>query len=156
MPQLDFATYPSQFLWLLLIFLLQYIVMSKVIVPGFTKIYRERQNYIEKEVALAEKLIKKAESLKNDYETNLLAAKEKHAKIVNQTIAELQKNVENKIGELEVKLSAELKQQEAELRNLEKEAKKELETIAIHSASLIINKMTKQKIDNKSLNKYIN
>ena len=130
--------------------------MSKVIVPGFTKIYRERQNYIEKEVALAEKLIKKAESLKNDYETNLLAAKEKHAKIVNQTIAELQKNVENKIGELEVKLSAELKQQEAELRNLEKEAKKELETIAIHSASLIINKMTKQKIDNKSLNKYIN
>lgn len=156
MPQLDFATYPSQFLWLLIIFFLQYIIVAKVIVPGFQKIYKARQKYINNEITSAEALIKKAEALRKNYESKLLKARENNAKITNETVAEIQKSVDQKIYEVEEKLAVALKKQEEELQDLANAAKKELEIIAVQSASLLLSKATKHDVTYKDLNKYIN
>jgi len=156
MPQLDFATYPSQFLWLLIIFLLQYIIVAKVIVPGFRKIYREREKYISHEIAAAEELIKKADSLRKNYEAKLLKSRENNTKLMNETVSEIQKSVDRRIEVIEEKLIFELKQQEEDLQELTNTARKELEVIALQSASLILNKTTKHNITSKDLNKYIN
>jgi len=156
MPQLDFATYPSQFLWLLIIFFLQYIIVAKIIVPGFQKIYKARQKYINNEITAAEALIKKADSLRKNYESKLLKSRENNAKITNETVAEIQKSVDQKISEVEEKLALALKKQEEDLQALATAAKKELEVIAIQSASLILSKSTKRNVTYKDLNKYIN
>lgn len=156
MPQLDFATYPSQFLWLLIIFFIQYILMSKVIVPGFKKVYKERQTSIDKEVKSAELLIEEAEKLRKNYESNLVKSREEHSRIMDETISELQKNIDQKMHDLENRLSTELKNQKIELDRLTDNSKKDLENIATESAAMIINKITKKEITPNKLNKYMN
>jgi len=156
MPQLDFATYPSQFLWLFIIFFLQYMIMAKVVVPGFRKIYKKRQEFIDTEVAQAEKLIKQAEKLKLDYETKILEAKAAHIKAMNETVAELQKLSDQKIAKIENQLATDLKTHEQELRSLEKSVLEELDSIAIVAASTIVTKLTKTTVKASALNKYMN
>jgi F-type H+-transporting ATPase subunit b len=156
MPQLDFATFPSQFLWLFIIFFLQYIMMSKVVVPGFKKIYKDRQNFINAEVSQAEKLITQAEKLKHDYETEILQAKEAHTKAMNDTVSKLQILFDQKISEIEDNLAEDFKKQEKQLQSLEKSMIQELEVIAASSAAAIVSRLTKSNIKQSALNKYMN
>jgi F0F1-type ATP synthase membrane subunit b/b' len=130
--------------------------MAKVIVPGFRKIYKERQNFIDKEIKSAEALIEEAEKLRQNYENNLIKAKEEHNQIINETISGLQKNIDKKIHDLEIKLSSDLKQQKIELDSLTTQSEKDIENIAIESAAMIINKISRHGVDKKKLNKYIN
>jgi F-type H+-transporting ATPase subunit b len=156
MPQLDFATYPSQFLWLLIAFLLQYLLVSKIIVPAFKKLYQVRQNHIDSEIQKAEKLINHSELLRHQYETELKKAKESHVHLMQSTITSVKKEVDIKLKDLEHQLTLELKDQEKQLSELRIFAEKEIKNTALQSALLVINKLTDKKITASQINKYIN
>lgn len=156
MPQLDFATYPSQFLWLFIAFLLQYLLISKVIVPAFKKLYKIRQDHIDSEIQKAEKLIKHSERLRQNYETELKNAKEAHAQLMQNTLSSVKRDLDTQLKELENQLAAELKDQEKQLSELTDFAQKEIKNTALQSALLVINKLSDKKINAPQLKKYIN
>ncbi len=156
MPQLDFATYPSQFLWLLIAFLLQYLLVSKIIVPSFKKLYQVRQSHIDSEIQKAEKLINHSELLRQRYEAELKQAKESHAQLMQSTITSVKQQIDTKLKCLEDQLSLELKDQEKQLSELRNFAEKEIKNTALQSALLIINKLTEKKVTASQINKYIN
>lgn len=156
MPQLDFATYPSQFLWLFIAFLLQYLLVSKFIIPSFKRLYKIRQSHIDSEIQKAEKLIKHSERLRHTYETELQKAKEAHAYLMQETLSTVKKDVDLKLKELEDKLALELRDQDKQLSELKDFAQKEIKNTAVQSALLVINKITDKKIKAPQLNKYLN
>lgn len=130
--------------------------MAKVIVPGFKKIYKDRQSFINAEVSQAEKLVVQAEKLKNDYEMKIAQAKESHSKAMNETVAKLQALFDQKISEVENKLAEDFQKQEKELRSLEKSVVKELNDIAVSAATTIASRLTMTTVKPRDLNKYIN
>ena len=56
MPQLDFATFPTQIFWLCITFLLLYLVMWKVVIPRISGVLEERQSRVENDLERAEQL----------------------------------------------------------------------------------------------------
>lgn len=156
MPQLNFATYPAQFLWLFVAFLLQYLLVAKVIIPAFRKLYQTRQNHIDIEIQKAEKLIKHSERLRKNYETELKNAKEAHAHLMEATLSSLKKDMDMKLREIEEQLSLDSKEQEKQLAELKEFAQKEIQNTAVQSALLVINKLTNKKVKPTQLSKYLN
>lgn len=112
MPQLDFATYPGQILWLLIAFGLQYFVLAKLILPPLRAILSKRSKHIESQLQLAESYTARAESIHLNYEERIAEAKKKSAAMISAASAEIHGAAEKELAKLDKKYSAELRARE--------------------------------------------
>ena len=107
-PQLDFATYPPQLVWLAITFTLMFIIMWKVAVPKISDALEARQMRFEENLKKAEDLKREAEATLAAYENALAEARaEAHNQIV-KIQADLQKAAAKEEEELNEKLDAKL------------------------------------------------
>ena len=68
MPQFDLAAFPGQMFWLVIVFALQYLIIAKLVVPGFKVLFNKRRNHLDTQFQQAEEFSQKAEALRLDYE----------------------------------------------------------------------------------------
>ncbi len=75
MPQLDFATFPSQVFWLAVIFVLLYLLMSRVALPRVSAMIDARKARIEGDLEQAAQMKAEAEAVMAAYERSLADAR---------------------------------------------------------------------------------
>ena len=134
MPQLDFANYPfiSQIFWLLTSFLILYISVSRIILPRISQIIEKRDISIKNALENAEKLKNEATSFVTDYEQSYIEARKESEKIMldaqqqikqktDQTLAQNDKETEEKISVAEKNIQSFLDEQNDNIEGLSTE-----------------------------------
>ena len=79
MPQLDFATFPSQIFWLIVALVTLYFVLSRIALPRIASAIEERHDAIEDDLDRAAEFRRRALQAEKDYDAALAAAKEQTA-----------------------------------------------------------------------------
>src|SRR5581483_6746980 len=75
MPQLDFSTFPSQVFWLAVIFVLLYLLMSRVALPRVSAAILARRAKIDGDLERAAQMKAEAEAVMAAYERSLADAR---------------------------------------------------------------------------------
>ena len=93
MPQLDFATYPSQILWLLISLIVLFVGLSKFALPQISSVLEQRRDSLDRYLQEAEALKRKAEQARQSYEQDLATAKAKAHEIGAKAHADMQAEI---------------------------------------------------------------
>ena len=87
LPQLDITTWPSQLLWLALVFGCGYLFMWLVVTPKIGSVLEARQARIKRDLADAKRATKKAQNVRESYEAGLEKARDEAAKYARNATA---------------------------------------------------------------------
>lgn len=156
MPQFNLATFPGQIFWLIAVFALQYLIIAKLIVPGFKLLFNKRKNYLDQQLKDAEELAKKAEELRSDYEKKLEEAKKEHSDLLSKAAKEIELESNAKLSASEKEFTKELHQQEESIKKAKKSIETAVDEATLTLASGLIDKIIHVKVSKKKLSKYMN
>ena len=112
LPQLDFATYPSQVFWLVISFFVLYFLVAKLAMPRIAEVLEERQERIEDDLDKAETLKKEAYQVRIEYEKALSAAREKAQDATRHAQEEIAKRSAEAESAAQVKVTVMLEEAE--------------------------------------------
>ena len=91
MPQLEITTFPSQIFWLIISFAILYFCISRLIIPKISRVLKERELQIEKNISESEILYKKTEDINRKYEGLKKETEEESKKIIKNVKDETNK-----------------------------------------------------------------
>lgn len=151
----NFSSLASQLFWLGLFFLVQYYILSRLVLPKIDNIFKQRSGHIDHEIQLAEELTQKANALKASYEQELEQAKASSLVKTDQAIFELKKHSEKQLAKLDELLAKDNLKQELRLQKFCFSVEQELETITLSAAGLMLEKITGNQIKSAELKKYL-
>ncbi|MCW9032916.1 MAG: F0F1 ATP synthase subunit B' [Rhodospirillales bacterium] len=152
MPQLDFSTFPTQWIWLAITFVVLYILMSKVALPRVGQVLEERQNRIDDNLEMAGSLKAEAESAAAAYEKSLAEARAEAQTVIKQTADQINDEASKKSDELAAKLAADVKAAEAKITQAKDTAVAGLRDVAVGVAKEVAAKLTDGSVTDKAVN----
>lgn len=135
LPQLDVSTFPSQLFWLLVSFALLYAIFSKKTLPEISGVIENRQNYIEKDIASAEKMKSEAEEVQKAYEASLGKAREEATRVLADMQDEIRAKADQQSADFRGKAEAEIRALEKSLNKAKQGSMEEMHTIAAELAT---------------------
>lgn len=138
MPQLDITTFPNQIFWLLVALVVIYLVLSRIALPRIAAILAERQGSIVGDVAAAEDYKLKAKEAEAAYEKALADARKQANKIVTETKAEIQKDLDAAIANADAQIAQRSTESEARIGEIRAGALAAVETVARDAAADIV------------------
>lgn len=155
MPQLDFATYPPQLVWLAITFTVMFIIMWKVAVPKISDALEARQMRLEENLKKAEDLKREAEATLAAYENALAEARaEAHNQIV-KIQADLQEAAAKEEEELNEKLDAKLAESERAIAAEVEKAMESVRDVAVDIASAAVERLSGGAQDKAAVEKAV-
>ncbi|WP_342643004.1 ATP F0F1 synthase subunit B [Rhodoligotrophos ferricapiens] len=147
MPQFEFATVPSQIIWLAITFVALYFIMSWFALPKVGGVIEQRTNRIAGDLDEADRLRRDAERSTEVYQTSLAEARAKahtiHQEKRDATTAELETIRKAVEAELEEKLSA----AETRISEMRNKALAEIKDVAVDTAGDIIERLSGITVD---------
>jgi len=146
MPQLDSTWWGGQIVWLALIFLVLYLVLSKVLLPKLGKAIDEREGKISGDIADARRLKQEAEDQAAAAAAELADARAKAQRTASDAKAKAAANAAERQHAEEAKLNARLATAEAEIRAARDQAMSNVSAIAVETAQAIVEKLTGDKV----------
>ena len=155
MPQLDFATWPPQIIWLVITFGILYLVVSKFALPKIGGAIESRQNRIASDLDEAQRLKDDSEKALAAYETALAEAKAKAHGIAQETRDTLKAEIEAERTALDSKLNERLAEAEARIAATKAEALKSVNDVASDAAGAIVSQLIGTKATAASIKKAI-
>lgn len=141
MPQLDFATWPPQLIWLAITFGILYLVISKLALPKIGGTIESRQNRIASDLDEAQRLKDDSEKAIVAYETALAEAKARAHSIAQETRDSLNAEIEAERAKLDAQLNSRLADAEARIAATKAEALKSVEQVATEAAGAIVSRL---------------
>ncbi len=156
MPQLDPTWIVSQVFWLVICFAILFFFFAKLITPRIAGPIEDRQKRIDDDLLAAEKLKQEAESAMKEYEEALTLSNQKANEIVEAMKDELSDYIKKEEEKSYKKLAKKVKASEEKILETKKEALKQVKDIAKTSSSLVLEKLTNTKFDDKIITKEIN
>ena len=151
MPQLDPTYWASQAFWLILIFTLLYVALSKMFIPKIKESIDDRENKIKDDLDEAQKLKSVAEERLKEYEITIENAKKEVQKISFESKNKLSSEIQSKKKEIEREIEVEVKNAEHEIENLKKESLKSISTISEEMTSKVIEMMSGEPLNQSSI-----
>tara|TARA_B100000579_G_scaffold400751_1_gene382680 strand:- start:501 stop:1076 length:576 start_codon:yes stop_codon:yes gene_type:complete len=151
MPQLDSEYWFSQSFWLILIFLVLYLSLSKFFIPKIKNNLDDREKKIKDNLDEAKEFSELADKKKLDYENQILNAKKDVVKIIADSKKQLDKNINQKRNEFEKELEKEVLKVEKEILNLKNSSSGSINIIAEEISEKIIENLTGEKLNNSSI-----
>ena len=151
MPQLDSKYWFSQSFWLILIFLLLYLSLSKFFIPKIKDNLDDREKKIKDNLDEAKELSELAEKKSLEYENEISNAKKEVIKIISESKKQLDKNISQKKEQFEKELEKEINKAEKEILDLKKGSSKSINLIAEEISAKIIEDVTGDKLNNSSI-----
>tara|TARA_B100000795_G_C22602943_1_gene361984 strand:+ start:122 stop:697 length:576 start_codon:yes stop_codon:yes gene_type:complete len=151
MPQLDPTYWASQAFWLILIFTLLYLALSKLFIPKIKDSIDERENKIKDDLDEAQNLKSLAEQKLVEYELILEDAKKEAQKIILESKNKLNSEIQNKKKKFEKELEREIENAEKEIESLKKESLKSISTISEEIASRVIEQISGEPMNESSI-----
>ena len=156
MPQLDSKYWLSQSFWLILIFLVLYLSLSKFLIPKIKDNLDDRENKIKENLEVAKELSELAEKKNLDYIKEISNAKKEVIKIITESKKQLDKNISQKKIEFDKELEKEINKAEKEIAVLKQDSRKSISIIAEEISSKIIENLTGEKLNSSSVKASVN
>lgn len=167
MPQLDPTYWASQGFWLILIFTLLYLALSKLFIPKIKNSIDDRENRIKDDLDEAQKLKEVAEAKLKEYEISIENAKKDVQKILFESKNKLNSDIQNKKKTFEKEIETEIENAEKEIESFKKDSLESISKISEEITSKIIEnisgepmnqssvKATVQELVKKNIGKYL-
>jgi len=151
MPQLDPTYWASQAFWLILIFSLLYLTLSKMFLPKIKESIDDRENKIKDDLDEAQKLKSIAEEKLKDYETTIENAKKEVQKIIVESKNKLSAEIQNKKKKIEKEIEIEVKEAEQEIVKLKENSLMNISTISEEVTSKVIEMVSGEPLNQSSI-----
>lgn len=151
MPQLDFADYAPQLIWLFITFVALYLLMARVALPRIATVLEERRDRIANDLAQAEQLRQETDEAIAAYEQALADAKAKANAIAQQTRDKLNEELESERASVEEEVAEKLERAEAEITRTKQEALSHVEEIARDTTAALVERLLGEQVNQQSL-----
>ena len=151
MPQLDPKYWLSQSFWLVLIFVLLYLSISKFFIPKIKDNLDNRENKIDGDLNEAKSLNELSEKKAREYENEINKAKKDVTRLLTESKINLDKSIEKKKNIFENEINSEISKAEKEIYNLKKNSHSSISLMAEEISSNIIEKLTGDKLNQSSI-----
>ena len=146
LPQFDPTWWGGQIVWLALIFLVLYLVLSKVLLPKLGRAIDEREGKISGDIADARRLKQEAEAQAAAAEAELADARAKAQRTASDAKAKAAAAAAERQSAEEGKLNARLAAAETEIRAARDQAMSNVSAIAVETAQAIVEKLTGETV----------
>ena len=144
MPQLEQVEFfISQLFWLGVFFVILFSVLTYITLPKIRAFLNQRDDFVKSHISKQDELIKKAESIIENYEAKLKEAKNQASEIINDAKDKALQESETLIKATEEKIQQEIRQTEERVNKEKALAISELNVQLKYSASNFIAKITK-------------
>ncbi|MBO9478886.1 F0F1 ATP synthase subunit B' [Shimia sp. R11_0] len=130
MPQLDFSSWGNQIFWLLITLVVIYFVLSRIALPRIAAVLAERQGTITNDIAAAEELKAKAVEAEEAYNKALADAKAEAARIVAETKAEIQADLNAATEKADAEIAAKAAESEKAIAEIRAGALESIKDVA--------------------------
>ena len=151
MPQLDPTYWASQAFWLILIFSVLYISISKFYLPKIKDNLENRENKIKEDLENANKFKEESEIKLKEYDKILESAKKEVSKIHFESKNILKKNIEEKKKDIEQQIEKDFTKTQKEIIDLKKNSLATIQNISENIASNIIENISGDKLNASSI-----
>ena len=151
MPQLDPKYWASQAFWLVLIFALLYLAISKFFIPKIKDGLDDRENKIKNDIDEANKLKELSEKRQKEYSLVIENAKKEVQKILNENKNKLSIEIQNKKKIIEKEIEEEIQKAQIEIKNLKKSSINNIGKISEEIAQKIIEEISGDKLNESSI-----
>ena len=151
MPQLDPKYWASQAFWLILVFTILYISISKFYLPKIKTNLDDRENKIKDDIDDASKFKELAESKLKEYEKILENAKREVIKIHIESKNTLDKDIKIKKETVEKEIEKEILKAQKEIAELKKNSISSIQKVSENIASDIIETISGDKLNESSI-----
>tara|TARA_Y100001936_G_C15917357_1_gene582004 strand:- start:110 stop:685 length:576 start_codon:yes stop_codon:yes gene_type:complete len=151
MPQLNSKYWLSQSFWLILIFTLLYLSLSKFFIPKIKNNLDNREQVIKENLDEAKNLSELAEKKMKNYQEEISKAKRDVSKIVSDTKKQLDKNLSQKKEKFEMEIEKEIAEAEKDIIALKNSSSASINKIAEEISSQIIENITGDKLNSSSI-----
>ena len=144
MPQLEQVEFfISQLFWLGVFFVVLFSVLTYITLPKIRAFLNQRDDFVKSHISKQDELIKKAESIIENYEAKLTEAKNQASEIINDAKDKALQESETLIKATEEKIQQEIRQTEERVTKEKDLAISELNVQLKDSATDFISKVTK-------------
>ena len=151
MPQLDPKYWASQAFWLILIFSILYISISKFYLPKIKDNLDNRENRIKNDLEDANKFKELSELKMREYEKLLEDAKKEVIKIQMESKNNLNKDIKEKKEVIEKEIEKEILKAQKEIAELKKNSISDIQKISENIASNIIENISGDTLNESSI-----
>ena len=136
MPQLEQVEFfISQLFWLGVFFVILFSVLTYITLPKIRAFLNQRDDFVKSHISKQDELIKKAESIIENYEAKLTEAKNQASQIINDAKDEALHESERLLKATEEKIQQEIKLTESRVQKEKEDAFSELNTQLKDSAT---------------------
>ncbi len=151
MPQLDPTYWASQAFWLIFIFTILYISISKFYLPKIKDNLDNRENKIKEDLDNASKFKEQSEAKLKEYKSILENAKKEVTKILMESKKNLDNDIQSKKVLIEKEIDSEIIKAQKEILDLKKNSISSIQNIAENIASKIIENLSGDKLNESSI-----
>ena len=141
MPQMEFADYMPQVVWLVITFATLYVLMAKLALPRITDILETRQRHLEHDLELSEKLRDEAQTTLAEYDAAIVSARAETESLLAKARESIQTETQERIAELNGRLESEMRESDARIRHAMSQAMDELMIVAGNSARAAVERL---------------
>ena len=151
MPQLDPTYWASQAFWLILIFVILHISVSKFYLPKIKDNLDNRENKIKEDLENANKFKEQSEAKLKEYDIILENAKKEVLKIHFESKNILDKDIQSKKDSMEKEIEKEILKAQKEISELKKNSISSIQNISGIIVSNIIENISGDKLNESSI-----
>ena len=151
MPQLDPKYWASQAFWLILVFIILYISISKFYLPKIKDNLDNRENKIKEDLENASKFKEQSEAKFKEYEVILKNARKEISKIHFDSKTILDKDIRIKKEEMEKEIEKEILKAQKQIIDQKKNSIISIQNISKEIASNIIENISGDKLNENSI-----
>ena len=151
MPQLDPKYWASQAFWLILVFVILYISLSKFYLPKIKSNLEDRENKIKEDLENANKFKEQSETKLKEYDLILDKAKKEVNKIHFDSKTALDKDIQSKKEVIEKEIEKEILKAQKEISELKKNSISSIQSISENITANIIENISGDKLNESSV-----
>ena len=151
MPQLDPKYWASQAFWLILVFVILYISLSKFYLPKIKSNLDNRENKIKEDLENANKFKEQSEAKLKEYGLILEKAKKEVHKIHFDSKTALDKDIQTKKEVIEKEIEKEILKAQKEISELKKNSISSIQNISENITANIIENISGDKLNESSV-----
>ena len=151
MPQLDPKYWASQAFWLILVFIILYVSLSKFYLPKIKSNLDNRENKIKEDLENANKFKEQSEAKLKEYGLILDKAKKEVNKIHFDSKTALDKDIQSKKEVIKKEIEKEILKAQKEISELKKNSISSIQNISENITANIIENITGDKLNESSV-----
>jgi len=146
LPQFEFEYWGGQIAWLLLIFAVLYLLLSRVFIPRLRKVLDERASTIATAIEEARRVQAEAEAQAQAAQAEIAEARASAQRTATEAKARIAADVARRQAEQEAALGARLAQAEGEIAKTREAAMVHVGAIAADTLQAVVGKLTGQPV----------